>query len=312
MGAKLIDETGNKYNKLTAIEPIRIKGQKVKWKCQCECGNFILVTGSDLRRGHITSCGCSKGEKLIKDLTGQTFGKLTALYYLKERDKNRYIVWHCRCDCGNEVDISSNSLLTGNTKSCGCYQREQTSNANLVDLTNQKFGLLTALYPVNKGSNESIVWHCKCDCGYEKDILRSSLKSGRILSCGCLSMSRGEFKIRQLLIENSIDFIQEYKPKDKEISFDARFDFYIPSLNTLIEYDGQQHFYTVNLFGGEDRFQTQIAHDKEKNEWAYNNGIQIIRIPYTHYDDLCLEDLLPETSSFLINKKIKYLSRKRD
>lgn len=51
------------------------------------------------------------------------FGKLVAKYE-NGRAKNRNIIWHCVCDCGNEIDVSSVSLSTGNTKSCGCLHRE--------------------------------------------------------------------------------------------------------------------------------------------------------------------------------------------
>lgn len=53
------------------------------------------------------------------DLSGQRFGKLTALYRLG-RDNNNSVVWHCKCDCGKETNVRSQSLKTGNTKSCGC------------------------------------------------------------------------------------------------------------------------------------------------------------------------------------------------
>ena len=59
-----------------------------------------------------------------KDITGQRFGRLTALYPLKERSKKRYVVWHCRCDCGNEADFSYNALMYSELKSCGCKRQE--------------------------------------------------------------------------------------------------------------------------------------------------------------------------------------------
>ena len=42
----------------------------------------------------------------FRDLTGQTFNRLTVLYPLKER-KNGSVVWHCKCECGNECDVVS-------------------------------------------------------------------------------------------------------------------------------------------------------------------------------------------------------------
>lgn len=60
------------------------------------------------------------------DLTGLTFGRLTVVE--KDRDeykgKQKRTYWRCRCNCGNEIVVSRNSLVTGNTTSCGCYQRE--------------------------------------------------------------------------------------------------------------------------------------------------------------------------------------------
>ncbi len=62
--------------------------------------------------------------KHIRDLTGQRFGLLTALYPTPQRIHGS-VVWHCRCECGNEVDATSNNLTQGSTSSCGCGQRRQ-------------------------------------------------------------------------------------------------------------------------------------------------------------------------------------------
>ena len=67
---KIIDEIGNKYEKLTVIAFDKIENHCAFWKCKCECGNEIIVAGNHLRSGHTKSCGClkSKGEKIINDL----------------------------------------------------------------------------------------------------------------------------------------------------------------------------------------------------------------------------------------------------
>ena len=64
------------------------------------------------------------------DLQGIRFGKLLVLSE-SGRGKDRHILWKCQCDCGNETVVSSHQLISGKTKSCGCYQREQTSRAKL-------------------------------------------------------------------------------------------------------------------------------------------------------------------------------------
>lgn len=63
------------------------------------------------------------------DLTGQRFGKLV----VERRAPNNHsggTCWICKCDCGNTTIIPAGKLRSGWTKSCGCFQREQTSKSN--------------------------------------------------------------------------------------------------------------------------------------------------------------------------------------
>lgn len=82
------------------------------------------------------------GYQKAKDLTGQKFGRLTVLEKTEPfrcRDgKVQCAGWKCRCDCGNEVRIRSNSLLMGVTKSCGCLNREKPSNNITHHMSNTK------------------------------------------------------------------------------------------------------------------------------------------------------------------------------
>lgn len=57
-----------------------------------------------------------------RELTGKRYGKLTVLNKTDKR-KNGCIIWHCRCDCGNEIELSSRKLKSGVTNSCGCEAR---------------------------------------------------------------------------------------------------------------------------------------------------------------------------------------------
>lgn len=63
------------------------------------------------------------------DLTKKRFDRLIAI---KEAPKNKHgnTMWECICDCGNKVIIGSSSLLSGHTKSCGCYNKELTIKRN--------------------------------------------------------------------------------------------------------------------------------------------------------------------------------------
>lgn len=63
--------------------------------------------------------------KTRRELTGQRFGRLTVVEYDHTHNGSAY--WKCKCDCGNEKIISSNSLTQGNATSCGCYRKEYVS-----------------------------------------------------------------------------------------------------------------------------------------------------------------------------------------
>ena len=83
-----------------------------------------------------------------------------------------------------------------------CSGKENNnSKTTMIDITNQKFGKWTVLYPTDKRNvGGAIYWHCRCDCGTEKDILGTSLRQGRSLSCGLHSnISKGNVKIAELL-----------------------------------------------------------------------------------------------------------------
>lgn len=64
----------------------------------------------------------------LVDITGHKYGRVIALR--RAGVSCGGVTWHCLCDCGREFITSSNSLRRGKTKSCGCYQSEQTSDAN--------------------------------------------------------------------------------------------------------------------------------------------------------------------------------------
>ncbi len=120
---------------------------------------------------------------------GQRFGWLTVIGDSGKR-KNGYIVWHCKCSCGNEIDVEKRALERGSVKSCGCRPK---MSASMQDITGQRFGKLTAEYCTGeKAKNGSYIWHLKCDCGNEVEDNVSQLKAGYRKSCGCLPHSRAK------------------------------------------------------------------------------------------------------------------------
>lgn len=303
---KLIDLTGQRFGHLVVLQRDKTPSKNVKWKCKCDCGKEVIKIGQGLRKGQSTCCDkkCIYYNKTVKkDLTNQTFGRLTVLYEQPER-KNGSIVWHCKCICGNECDVSASALTTGRTKSCGCLKKEtdRQPKGNVIDLTGQKFNHLTVIKRDGSDIRGEAKWLCQCDCGNPNliSVLGSNLRTGHTQSCGCERMSHGEITVLNLLKENNIPFEQEKVLFKFANGKNAYFDFYVNN-KYIIEYDGETHFMS-NLHGWHtpEQLKAQQERDLIKNQWCKQNNIPLIRIPYTHLKDLCIEDLLLETSNFII------------
>lgn len=122
---------GEKYGKLTTIRkvPYMVYGSTA-WECLCDCGNVKVVRETKLRTGHTKSCGCLKKTPANwKDISGKRFGKLTAIKRIgtKVRGNNHSALWICKCDCGNEKEITSADLFSGRVISCGCSKIEKAT-----------------------------------------------------------------------------------------------------------------------------------------------------------------------------------------
>ena len=218
------------------------------------------------------------------DLTNQTFGRWTALEYVKPGK------WKCQCSCENKTIklVEGRNLRSGKSLSCGCLQKEQVSKANSKDYTNMRFGKLIAEKRMRE--NNITFYLCKCDCGNIIKVDGRNLSSGHTSSCGCIK-SKGEYRIGQYLLNQEIVFQKEKQFEDCVDINKLKFDFYLPDLNIIIEYDGEQH-YQISRFGNKDydtakiEFEQVQKRDAIKTKWCVEKNIKLIRIPYTSFDDI--------------------------
>ena len=302
--ANFLDLTGQRFGRLTVIKEadkyISPQGLKfVQWLCKCDCGNDTIVLATNLKKGTTKSCGCYNIEqakkRLFKDLTGQKFGRLTAIKpienHTNSNGKSMMTKWLCRCDCGNECNVQSGNLLGGHTLSCGCYKKEQASKRSLINLVGQRFGRLTVLERVENeitsSGNSVVMWRCLCDCGEEIIVRSSALLHGYTKSCGCMK-SHGEYYISTYLLSNSINFEKQKKFSDLlgVGGGNLSYDFYLPNHNMLIECQGEQHERPIEYFGGEEQFAIQQEHDRRKREYAKDNGYKLLEISYKDYNNI--------------------------
>ena len=140
----------------------------------------------------------------IKDLTGYKTERLTVLSRAPDRFTKagkRRVYWNCVCECGTELEVRSDAITTGASRSCGCLTREsakeQIKKAIAVgykrpveDLSGQVFGRLTVVQPAERSitpkGRELARWICSCSCGGSINVLHDALKAGKALTCGCV------------------------------------------------------------------------------------------------------------------------------
>ena len=136
-----------------------------------------------------------------------------------------------------------------------------------------------------RSSDNRIKWICICDCGNLTTALAKDLKSGHTQSCGCRHKSFGELEIEKILQEYQINFIEQYR----FIDFKNRiYDFAIfdkqNNLVQLLEFDGQQHFCEVPGWSGS--LEERKKRDKEKDEYAHQHNIPLIRLSFADYSKI--------------------------
>lgn len=88
--------------------------------------------------------------------------------------KDGHSIYQCRCECGNVVDAQINNLRSGNTKSCGCLQRENKEQESMIayDMTGQQYGSLIAVRENGRNKKGEIIWLFRCKkCGREKSLM---------------------------------------------------------------------------------------------------------------------------------------------
>lgn len=219
----------------------------------------------------------------FQDLTGNKYGELTVIKMLKNYNNTRHVYCICVDENGNECPrpIRADALTRGVTK----HAKGAGRTGRAFDITGRKFGLLTAICPTSqRESNGNIVWSCLCDCGNYTFVGVSSLLSGHTLSCGCRHRSKWEVYICDILSKHCVEYEWEKCFIDctniNETST-LPFDFYLPKYNSIIEYDGLQHFESIKLWGGDEKLEITKQNDNIKDEYCRANHINLLRIPYT-------------------------------
>ena len=251
-----------------------------------------------------------------QEMIGQTFKTLAVVRRASREEtpwKSHSTPLLCKCSqCKKEVVLRKEDVEKG-CVDCKIAAGEISGGRGHQSLkTGDRFGKLTVIEydaPHKTASGKYVSYvKCKCDCGnmtsMRKDHLtgykRGSDRDGYkyTVSCGCSQVSAGELYVRTMLQDLDATFEEQYSIE--ELSTGLKFDFAVfdsnGQLSYLIEYDGEQHFKAIEAWGGEEKLQIQKERDERKNIYCKEQGIPLIRIPYTvKLSDLTFDDISPSS-----------------
>lgn len=312
------DLTGQKFGHLTVLKQaddyVSPKGSHFKqWECICDCGTTVITREYALLSGHTKGCGQKHRE--YEDMTGKVFGKLTVISQGDDEittKGKRHIRWICKCECGRETLVRGTALRNGHTQSCGhCSRSESNLGKHVQDITGMQFGKWTVLYEngrlLEPRGRYVKLWHCRCECGEERDLRAGTLKRGLSLSCGCYKYERLseiakqgtrasglEAIVNRYLQQNSFYYEpQKIYPKLRsDTGYPLSYDFLVYQNgipHTVIECQGRQHYEPVEYFGGEKQFAVQQLNDEKKRKYAVKLGLLYLEIPYTLTEDAIIQ-----------------------
>ena len=166
-----------------------------------------------------------------------------------------------------------------NNKS-GCPFCGGSYKSNTIEFIEKAKKLHSDTYLYNKVDYKTSIDKIIITCPKHSDFLITP--NNHLLGKGCpiCKMSYGERKIKNFLDSNNIEYIRQKMFSDCKFIKPLKFDFYLPKYNTLIEFDGEQHFTKYRFEKDNSQLKLRQQKDKIKNEYSISNNIKLIRILY--------------------------------
>ena len=279
---EVYDLVGNDYTFLDYYvnnkTKLRVKHNK--------CNNIYDVNPNDFLTGHrCPYCSARTRRKArgktnaqfkqeVYDLVGDEYTFLDA--YFNKRTKLR--VKHNKC--GNIYNVLPTNFLRGSRcPVCSVRGRDSKTDAQfkceVYDLVGNEYTFLDSY--IDSGTKIRVK-HNKCGNTYE---VRPTDFISHQTRCPYCNSPKGETIITKLLNLLNINYEPQKTFNDLRDTQPLSYDFYLPDQNTLIEYQGIQHYQPIDYFGGEAKLKIQQKHDKMKSDYAKDHDYNLIAVPYT-------------------------------
>jgi hypothetical protein len=262
---------------INAITKVRVK--------HLVCGKEYMVTPNKFLCGR--KCPYCKSEVVkikerisfdeAKDRVNKIYDNKFKL--IKYIDTKSECTIECN-NCKNKITLLYGNLISRKTTKCSCDKKNRyeklrlQKEKELIDYCENNGYKLQDNYRLS--ISHVRVLHKVCNNSWY--VLPTNLKRG--YGCPYCNQSKLELKTEKELKENNISYSVQYKFDGCKNIFPLPFDFYLSDYNTCIECQGEQHYRSVDLFGGEEGFNRRKINDNIKKEYCNKNNISLIEIKY--------------------------------
>lgn len=275
------------------------KNANSKIRCRCTDCNYEWETLakhliSQTKPSNCPNCNILRQRKSHDDFLKE---------FVKSNKNNQYINIlskyetinsrvHCQCKkCNHEWYPIAKTLLNGN----GCPKCGGTLKKTHETFIKELYNINVNIVVLNKYINDRTKVKClckRCNCIWEA--VPNHLL--RYRGCPRCNSSKGETRIRNILLMNNIKFKEQFKFKGCKDIYPLPFDFAIYNndneLRFVIEYQGEQHYVLSGFNNAEEIFERYKRHDKIKKDYCKKNNIKLLEIPYYEFNNI--ENILKE------------------
>ena len=214
-----------------------------------------------------------KGQFVPRDFTGHRQGNITCLSSTGKKASGGYYIWLCRCDCGNEIEVTSRRLFNKpGIQSCGCLKSINKGQYQQKDLLGIRCGNLVAIRNTNESNKHGYyLWEFQCDCGNKKIMSSQCVYKGTVgtKSCGCIK--RGRKPVEQQ-VQNYLYTHKKNSAKSRGLEFSISREFLYKNFKSPCHYCGCESINkaTLNyldkkelLYTGIDRKDASLGYTEE-------------------------------------------------
>lgn len=179
---------GKKFKNWLVLYEVKTDKLQKRYRCECDCGNFDIKVGAELRRGRGTSCSNCKPKRKSNDTSeiGKQYGnwKVLEIAKVEQSTKNKFRYFKCLCKCGLIENVRADGLRNGKSIQCRAC-REKEFHINPYEFIGTKIGKLKILKEVE---NKKLL--CECECGKQELKSASILKNKKSLKCHLCNVTK--------------------------------------------------------------------------------------------------------------------------